>query len=84
MEINLSAYKSLKLSTKFAINAATVSGIKGTYSGNGVIELCLPPYLQTSVGNIEVIVKTINGDWGSANVTASVGGSTKVSEEAFC
>ena len=48
-------------------------------SGNGVVELCLPPYLQTRVGNFEIVVKTVNGDWGSATVSAHVGGSMKVS-----
>ena len=80
VEINLDAYKSLKLRTKFAMTAATVSGIKGTYSGKGIMELCLPPYLKTSLANVEIIVKTINGDWGTARVTASIGGSIKVKD----
>ena len=79
MEINLGAYESLTLSSKLAITAATVSGVKGTYSGNGAMELCLPPYLETQVANIEVVVKTVNGDWGTAKVTASVGSSTQAS-----
>ena len=80
VEINIDAYKSLKLRTKFAMTAATVSGIKGTYSGKGIMELCLPPYLMTSLDNIQIIVKTINGDWGTARVTASIGGSIKVND----
>ena len=43
------------------------------------MELCLPPYLKTQVANIEVVVKTVNGDWGTAEVTASVGSSTQAS-----
>ena len=43
------------------------------------MELCLPPYMQTSVPNIDITVKTTNSDWDSASVTALVGGSAKVS-----
>jgi hypothetical protein len=68
------------LTTRFVLTAVTVSGIKGTIDGNGIVDLCLPPYLKTPIENIEVVVKTRNGDWGTANVTASVGGSSVASD----